>query len=69
MVLELSEMKMHVRSVACFARQSLGALDTDAKWAPVAPAVCAEPEYLGWTLGQGSRSMRNDPQKDQLNSI
>lgn len=31
--------------------------------------VCAEPKYLGWTLDQGSRSMRNDPEKDQLNSI
>lgn len=32
-------------------------------------AVCPRPEYLGWPLGQGFRSMRKDPQKDQLNSI
>lgn len=62
-------MKMRVRTVACFGRQSLGALHTDAKWALVAPTVCSGPDYLGWALGQGSRSMRNAPQKGQLNSI
>lgn len=64
-----AEMKMCVRTVACFGRQSLGVSCTDAKWALVAPTVCSGPEYLGWTLGQGSRSMRNAPQKGQLNSI
>lgn len=64
-----SEAKMHIRSVVYFGWESLGALKTDAKRARVAPGMCAEPEYLGWTLGQGSRSMRNDPQKDRLNSI
>lgn len=31
--LELSEVKMHVRSVADSGKESLGALETDAKWA------------------------------------
>lgn len=30
--------------------ESLGALETDTRWTWVAPAVCAELEYLGWTL-------------------
>lgn len=34
----------------------------------VCVCVRAKPQYLGWTPGQGSRSMRNDPQKDPLNS-
>lgn len=66
MALELSELKMHVRSVAysgfgdrCEVGMGVG----------VGPAVCPRPEYLGWPLGQGFRSMRKDPQKDQLNSI
>lgn len=40
-VLELSEMKIHVKSVAGSGRESLGALETVAKWAQEGPCcVC-----------------------------
>lgn len=32
-------------------------------------AVCVDCRGLGWILGQGSRSMRTEPPKGQLNSI
>lgn len=38
--LEPSEVKMHIRSVVSFGRESPGALRTNANWARVAPVVC-----------------------------
>lgn len=61
-------MKVCVKSAAHSRRESLVALETDAKWARAGAAVCSKHEYLGWPLGQGFRSMRKDPQKDPLSS-
>lgn len=54
---ELSEMKVCVKSAAHSGKKSLVALETDTKWAWAGAAVCTEPKYLGWPLGQGFRSI------------
>lgn len=52
--LELSEMKMRVRSVAHSGRESLGALETDAKWAwGLGVACCVSQAWVPW-LASGS---------------
>lgn len=50
---EPSEVKMHIRSVVSFGRESLGALRTDANWARVVPGVCVRRALVPW-LDSGS---------------